>query len=154
MIYDGLHDRNVAAIASFIRRSGFFPVAGAAKGLRQPVHADDVAAACQAAIATEGLRDTYELSGGETLTYREMVERIFVWLDRHPRLVTIPLPLIRAAAPLVSWLRQLEHLPAMAARMNVDLVFDHDAARRDFGFRPRPFALPLRHDPDHAAALA
>lgn len=165
MIYDGLHDRNIAAIASFIRRSGFFPVAGDAKGLRQPVHADDVAAACQAAIATEGLRDTYELSGGETLTYREMVERIFVWLGRHPRLVTIPLPLIRAAAPLVSWLqlvswlpragwlRRLELLPAIAARMNVDLVFDHDAARRDFGFRPRPFALPLGHDPDHAAAL-
>jgi hypothetical protein len=58
LIYDGIHDRNVTAIANFIRRFGFYPVAGAATGLRQPLHADDVAAACQAAIGCDGLRDT------------------------------------------------------------------------------------------------
>ena len=151
MIYDGIHDRNVAAIAGFIRRFGFFPVAGAAEGLRQPVHADDVAAACLAALSCTGLRDAYELSGGETLTYRAMVRRIFSWLDRPLRLPSVPLRLIQAAAPLVGRLPGVASLPAMAARMNEDLVFDHSAAMSDFGFRPRSFALPLRHDPDHAA---
>jgi hypothetical protein len=29
----------------------------------------------------------------------------------------------------------------MAERMNQDLVFDHDEAARDLGYRPRPFRL-------------
>jgi uncharacterized protein YbjT (DUF2867 family) len=151
MIYDGIHDRNVMAIAGFIRRWGFFPVAGAAEGLRQPVHADDVAAAAVASLAHGGLATTYEISGGETLSYGEMVRRIFRWLDHPPRLVTVPLPLIRAAGPLVSLLPGLGRFPAMVARMNEDLVFDHGAATRDFGFHPRSFTLPLRTDSNHAA---
>lgn len=151
MIYDGIHDQNVLAIASVIRRYGFVPVAGAASGLRQPVHADDVAAAAVAALARDSLRDTYELSGGETLPYREMVRQIFVWLGRPPRLVTVPLWLVRAAGPLIGRLPGLGRLPAMAARMNEDLVFDHAAATRDIGFQPRRFTLPLRADSNHAA---
>jgi uncharacterized protein YbjT (DUF2867 family) len=151
MIYDGIHDENVARIARFIRRFGCYPVAGAAAGLRQPVHADDVATACQSALQCDGLRETYEISGGETLTYRDMVGRIFAWLERPPRLVTLPLPLVRAAGPLVRIMPGLESLPTMAARMNEDLVFDHGAATRDFGFHPRAFSLPFRPTSNHAA---
>lgn len=153
LIYDGIHDRNVTAIANFIRRFGFYPVAGAATGLRQPLHADDVAAACQAAIGCDGLRDTYEISGGETLPYHEMVRRIFVWLGRPPRLAGIPLPLVRAALPVANLLPGLASMATMAVRMNEDLVFDHAAAARDFGFEPRPFALPLRSVSNHAASI-
>jgi uncharacterized protein YbjT (DUF2867 family) len=151
MIYDGIHDQNVARIARFIRRFGCYAVAGAAVGLRQPVHADDVATACESALQCDGLRETYEISGGETLTYREMVGRVFTWLERPPRLVTLPLPLVRAAGPLVRILPGLESLPAMAARMNEDLVFGHGAATRDFGFHPRAFSLPFRPASNHAA---
>jgi nucleoside-diphosphate-sugar epimerase len=151
MIYDGIHDQNVARIARFIRRFGCYPVAGAAAGLRQPVHADDVATACQSALQCDGLRETYEISGGETLTYRDMVGRIFAWLERPPRLVTLPLPVVRAAGPLVRIMPGLESLPTMAARMNEDLVFDHGAATRDFGFHPRAFSLPFRPTSNHAA---
>jgi len=151
MIYDGSHDRNVMTIAGFIRRYGFFPVAGAAAGLRQPVHADDVASAAVAALARDGLCSTYELSGGETLPYRDMLRRIFAWLGQPLRLVTVPLPLVQAAVPLVGLLPGLGRLPAMAARMNEDLVFDHEAATRDIGFQPRAFTLPLQGDSNHAA---
>jgi len=152
MIYDGIHDRNVMAIADFIRRYGFFPVAGAAAGLRQPVHADDVAAAAVAALARDGLCDTYTLSGGETLTYRDMVRRIFAWLGQPPRLATVPIWLVRAAGPLVGRLPGLGRLAAMANRMNEDHIFDHGAATRDIGFQPRAFSLPLRGSSNHHAA--
>ena len=159
LIYDGIHDRNITAIADFIRRFGFYPVAGAATGLRQPLHADDVAAACQAAVGCNGLRDTYEISGGETLPYHEMVRRIFAWLGRPPRLAKVPLPLVRAALPVANILPVANLLPGlasmatMAVRMNEDLVFDHGAAARDFGFQPHSFALPLRHVSNHAASI-
>ena len=50
LIYDGSVDRNITTIAGFIRRFGFFPILGEARGLRQPVHVDDVAAACIASL--------------------------------------------------------------------------------------------------------
>jgi len=151
LIYDGIHDGTVARIARFIRRFGFYPVAGAATGLRQPLHADDVASACLAAIAVDGLLASYEISGGETLSYRDMVQRICAWLGRPPRLVPIPPALVRAALPVARLVPGLASLATMATRMNEDLVFDHAAASRDFGFQPRSFALPNGPDSDHAA---
>jgi len=154
LIYDGIHDGTVARIARFIRRFGFYPVAGAATGLRQPLHADDVAAACLAALSCDELHESYEISGGETLPYREMVQRIFAWLGRPPRLAPIPQSLVRAALPVACLLPGLASLATMAARMNEDLVFDHGAASRDFGFQPRSFALPKDTDSNHAAFVA
>jgi nucleoside-diphosphate-sugar epimerase len=156
MTYDGVHDHNVAAIARFIRRAGFFAVAGPAAGLRMPVHADDVASACRRAVDTDGLRPSYELSGGETLTYREMVRRIFAWLGRPPRILTVPEAVIRATAPLAARVPRAGPLVAMACRMNDDLVFDHGPAAADLAFAPRPFVLsagvlPSRPAVDHAA---
>ncbi|MEQ1530588.1 MAG: NAD-dependent epimerase/dehydratase family protein, partial [Methylococcales bacterium] len=46
LIYGYGRDKNITEIARFIKRFGFFPVFGKAQGLRQPVHAEDVAQAC------------------------------------------------------------------------------------------------------------
>jgi nucleoside-diphosphate-sugar epimerase len=151
-----VHDRNVTAIARFIRRAGFFPLAGRAAGLRMPVHADDVATACSRAVDADGLRPAYALSGGETLSYREMVRRIFDWLGLTARIVTVPEAVVRAAAPLAARLPGAGAIVGMAARMNEDLVFDHGPATADLGFTPRPFilsagVLPSRPAVDHAA---
>jgi nucleoside-diphosphate-sugar epimerase len=45
LIYGAGLDRNVMVIATAIRRFGLFPLVGGGAGLRQPVHADDLAAA-------------------------------------------------------------------------------------------------------------
>jgi len=136
-------DGNVAFIARFIRRFGFFPLVGAGPGLRQPVHAEDLAQACLLALANSATYSkSYDLSGGSTLAYREMVAEVFRALGRKARMPEIPLSLYRAA---LNWLRLLPGLrnlsPEMADRMNLDLCFDHAGATRDFGYRPRPFTL-------------
>ena len=136
-------DRNVSVIARFIRRLIFFPLLGEARGLRQPVHAQDVAVVCRAALNAETVFNrTYNISGGETLTYRKMIERIFLALGRKPRFVTLPLWIFRGTVFLLRVLPPFRRWsPAMAERMNSDLVFDHKDARRDLGFTPRPFLL-------------
>ena len=145
MIYDGVHDGNVAAIASFLARPplglrGFFPVCGPARGLRQPVHADDVAAACLAALDHPAPAAMYAISGGEILGYREMVERIGQARGRPVRIVEIPPAIWRIAECIARRLGRGHGLPAgAAARMNDDLSCDHVAASRDLGFRPRSF---------------
>lgn len=141
LIYGGGRDKNVAAMAAVIRRIGIFPLLGAARGLRQPIHADDVAAACVAALScTAALDRAYNLSGGEILAYREMAVRVFDAVGRLPRFLPVPLWLFRVAVGLARWLPRFHHLsPAMAERMNLDLVFDNTDARHDLDWEPRPF---------------
>ena len=71
LVYGCGRDRGIASIAGFVRRFGFFPVAGAASGLRQPVHADDLAHACVRVLDDHNSwAKAYTLSGGEVLTCR------------------------------------------------------------------------------------
>lgn len=143
LIYGYGHDKNVAEIARFIRRFGFFPLLGSAKGLRQPVHVEDVASACYAALDTLNLSNrSYNLTGAETLPYREMIKRVFEALNHPPRMLTIPLWLFQIAAWGLSWLpRYRNWTSAMAERMNQDLTFDCSDAKRDLNFSPRSFKL-------------
>lgn len=145
MIYDGITDGNVASIAAFIRRRGWFPVAGPARGLRQPVHAADVAAACLAALERSPVPQTvYTLSGREPLPFCDLVAEVFAACGRRARIVHVPRWLVSVAAPLVDRTGR-GTLAGMAARMNEDLSFDHDDAARDLGFDPRPFAAAAAH---------
>jgi len=129
LIYGLGLDRNVTAAAGFIRRWHCFPLGGPGKGLRQPVHADDLAAAALAALdlpAAEG--GSFNLGGGETLSYRQMIQRIFETLGQHPRFLRLPF---------------LARLPgsigAVAARMEQDLAFDGGEFWRLAGIAPRRF---------------
>lgn len=139
MIYGYGRDRNVMAIVRFVRRLGFFPVAGEASGRRQPLHVDDAVEAVVSVLknaATYG--KTYDLAGGETLSYRSMVTRIFEALSRRPRILRIPVGLygrLLGAAGVLG-----AHVTAdIARRMNQDMVFDPGEARKDFSFVSQGF---------------
>lgn len=141
LVYDCIRDKNITLIAHFIQRFGFFPLVGEAAGLRQPVYADDLAMACLMALNKRAtFYKAYNMSGGETLSYREMVERIFGSLDKRARFFIIPGWLFRWAIRVIMLFPGTRHMnPEMAIRMNIDLCFDHADAMRDFGFSPRLF---------------
>jgi nucleoside-diphosphate-sugar epimerase len=141
LIYGTGRDRNVADIARFAKRFGVFPILGKGIGLRQPVHVADLAQACMSAAGNSAsFNRTYNLSGGETLTYRQMVERVFDAMGKRARIVSAPDQLFRLTIALARLLPRYRHLkPEMATRMDRDLFFDHLAAEQDFGFSPRPF---------------
>jgi GT2 family glycosyltransferase/nucleoside-diphosphate-sugar epimerase len=142
MIYDGIHDANVAAIAGFVRRFGWYPVLAPASGLRQPIHARDVASACLSALALNLPSADYNISGGEVLTYRRMVERVFEFHGIPPRFIDLAPSLLRIGVPFLKLLPRFRHLSfSMFQRMNEDLAFDHSGASRDMDFRPGLFHL-------------
>ncbi len=143
LIYGRGRDKNIVEIANFIRRFGFFPLLGKAMGLRQPIHVEDVAATCIAALNSPmAANRAYNISGAERLPYREMVSRVFTSLQHRPRMVTIPLIIFKMAVTCLRLLpRYRQWSAAMAERMNRDLVFDHSEATRDLGFKPRSFVL-------------
>lgn len=141
LVYGCEMDQNVNAIEQFISRFGFFPIIGSGTGLRQPVHAHDLALSCLNVLHNEkSYGKIYSLSGGETLTYREMVERIFQKLNKPPRIYRIPLSLFQLLLGIASFIPKLNHLtPEMANRMNSDLCYDHEEATLDFGYTPAFF---------------
>jgi nucleoside-diphosphate-sugar epimerase len=145
MIYAEGRDGNVSRLAQMAQRYKVLPLAGRARGLRQPVHAEDAAWAATAAAASPVAPGrVYDLPGGETLSYRQMVERIFLGLDRTPRIVCAPEALWRLAFGVARG-RLPGATAAMGERMNQDLVFDGAPAARDFGWAPRPFKPVFPH---------
>lgn len=139
LIYAEGQDQNVSRLASVIRKLGMLPLAGRGEGLRQPVHADDLAwAAIAAAGAAATYEKTYDLPGGETLTYHEMVRRVFEGMGRAPRVLTVPPALWSVGLKLVSPVMP-GATAAMGARMSEDLAFDARSAQTDFGWAPRTF---------------
>lgn len=143
LIYGLGRDTSICEITRFIRRFGFFPLFSGGRGLRQPIHANDVAKVCVAAIgnASAGNR-AYDISGAETLSYRDMVVGVFKAIGRRPRFVSVPLWGARAVLSLVRFHPGCRHWStAMLERMGQDLVFDHGDASRDFAFKPRAFSI-------------
>jgi nucleoside-diphosphate-sugar epimerase len=143
LIYGGAKDKNITEIARFIQRFGFFPLFGKGEGYRQPIHVEDVAMACYQALNQPSVANkAYNISGGEKLTYRDMVNRIFIALGKKPRVVTLPLPVLKFGLAIMKLIPRYRRLTsAMVTRMNQDMVFEHDTATRDFGFSPRSFEL-------------
>ena len=140
LVYAPWRDHNVSAIARFIRRFGFFPVASPGRGLRQPVHADDVARAAVAAIGNPKAENhAFVLAGGETLAYREMVARVFEALGRRPLIVALPGPLLRLAMGTAGRLFRYNYSSDLFDRMNRDAAFDIAEAREALAFAPRDF---------------
>jgi nucleoside-diphosphate-sugar epimerase len=141
LIYGRGRDRNVSSIARFVKRARFFPLVGGGHGRRQPVHAEDLAHACvQAMDNARTYGRAYDLAGGTTFTYREMVEAVFRGLGRKPRFVPIPKTALAWALAAASLVPGFGHLtPEMAGRMEEDLVFDFTPATTDFGYAPRSF---------------
>ena len=146
LIYGAGQDQNISAIARIIESWGIFVMPGKGNGLRQPVHADDIAAACVAALQG-GDNRAFSLSGGSTLPYVAMVEQIFQALDKPARIWHLPVWLVKGLLPAIRLLPRFRHLTlGMLQRIETDLCFDHEPAARTLGYAPRAFLHNGRED--------
>jgi nucleoside-diphosphate-sugar epimerase len=141
LIYGHGRDSALSRIVAIARRWRLFALPRSADGLRQPVHADDLASAALACARSDQTAGRiYALPGGETLSYRDMIARTLAMLQPRPRLLRLPDPLFRIA---VATARQFDLIggigDGMLDRLDADLVFDAGEARRDFGYSPRRF---------------
>jgi nucleoside-diphosphate-sugar epimerase len=139
LIYTEGRDTNITPLSRLIRRFGFMPLVGGAPGLRQPVHAEDLAIGAIAAAASPAAANKfYSLPGAETLSYREMIGRVFDGLRLPRRTISVPVFLWRAGFALAKPLFPGSNV-AMGLRMTKDMTFDSTPAIRDFGWNPRAF---------------
>ncbi len=147
LIYGHGRDRNLSTLLRFARRTHLVLLPLGAGGRRQPIHADDVALACLAALDADLQgQQAFDLPGGETLSYSAMVERLLSLLDTPVWRLHLPVACLRLGIRLLAHLPRYRHLTtAMAERMVEDLVFSAAPAEAAFGYRARPFA-PRQQD--------
>lgn len=139
VIYAEGRDGNVSRLARLIERFGFLPLMGDGAGLRQPVHAQDLASGAIAAAASNAaINKTYAVPGGETLSYREMSGRIFDALGKPRRILSTPPALWKIAFACAKPFFPNVNV-AMGSRMAKDMMFDAGPATADFGWAPRVF---------------
>jgi nucleoside-diphosphate-sugar epimerase len=114
-------------------RQRVFPLL-AGRGLRQPVHADDIAQAVMAALdQPEAAGRVLPLGGGERLPASEMFAR-----------VRNSLPVATLPVPLPAWLLRLSRhavprLRGPLTRLEANLIADNSEVQRLLGVSPRPF---------------
>jgi len=141
LIYGCGRDENISRIAQFIDRFGFVPLAGEARGLRQPIHVADLAELMvKISLSEISGQNSFEVAGGSTLTYRDMAARIFSALGKPERLFSVPPAILASGAALASKLPGMGGLNAqMVLRQNQDLVFSNHAVQQLYDLQPRGF---------------
>ncbi|WP_153023052.1 NAD-dependent epimerase/dehydratase family protein, partial [Rhodanobacter sp. FW104-R8] len=133
LVYGAGLDKSLTPIARRAMRLRLFPLPSG-HGLRQPVHADDIAQAVLAALECPAAAGRIlPIGGGERLRSAEMFARVRRSLPR----ATVPLP-------LPAWLlrlsqRALPPLRGPLSRLDSDLVADNGELQRVLGVHPRPF---------------
>ena len=141
LVYGCGLDANLSRIAALARRWRVVPVPADATGLRQPVHAQDLATCAWSAANTPvSLGKRYELCGGTSLSYLEMVRRTVTCLTPPGHVLRLPSWLFRSLAGLMQRFDLIPGLTsAMLARMRTDLVFSAAEAKHDLGWVGREF---------------
>ena len=141
LIYGCGLDHNISTLARFGQRFGFIPLAGAAKGLRQPVHADDLAAVAVHALSIDQATGLESVAcGGSTLSYRQMTEKIATACGEGVRTLVLPPWMLATAVRAASLLPAFNAINTeMVRRQSQDMVFDDAALREALDYNPRPF---------------
>jgi nucleoside-diphosphate-sugar epimerase len=133
LIYGDGSDRSLTPIARKAMRWRVFPIPSG-RGLRQPVHAQDLASAVFAALESAAAGGcVLQIGGGERLTSREMFARVRRQLPRW----TLPLPVPRPVLELAARLRP--QLRGMIERLDRDLVADNRELEQRLDVHPGPF---------------
>jgi nucleoside-diphosphate-sugar epimerase len=133
LIYGAGLDDSLTPIAQRAMRRRVFPLP-AGRGMRQPVHAQDLAQAALAALDTPAAAmKILSIGGGERLPVSDMFARV----RRSLPIDTLPLPLPAWSLRLVR--HSVAGLRGPLSRLEVDLVADNAEMTQLLGIQPRPF---------------
>ena len=141
MIYGSELDKNVHRLLRFLDRSPVFPIFGSGENLWQPVYHEDCARGVyEALVRLSAVGRSYDLPGGESLTYLDLVKTAAGALGKKPRIVRLPLEPVRLLLGAAEKLRlPLPVGSEQVLRLREDKAYPYEEARRELGYAPRPF---------------
>ncbi len=126
-------------LAALLRRLPVVPLPRGGAALVQPIHQDDVTRCLMAALARDWAGpQAMVIAGPEPVSYAGFVGAVARAAGlAPPRIVPLPLPLLRVGAALARALPGLPRVqPAELRRLLEDKAFDIGAMRRELGVAP------------------
>jgi nucleoside-diphosphate-sugar epimerase len=158
MIYGAAGDRNLSRLLALLARLSrgpvplVAPVPGGGRQWQQPVHVKDLAGAVLTAVERpEAAHRRYDVAGPEPLTFAEVLRASAAAVGGRVHFMPVPLAAVIA---LTRGYEKVSRRPSIRVeqwqRLAEDKAFPIDAAARDLGYSPRPFANGIREE---AAAL-
>ena len=134
LIYGVGLDKSLTPIARRAAKTRVF-VLPPGRGLRQPVHAQDVAAAVLAALQTSAAKGrVIPIGGGERLTAQEMFARVRTSLPVRALALRLPRFAVQMA------MRTLPFARGPLSRLDADLIADNTELEALLNIHPRGFA--------------
>jgi nucleoside-diphosphate-sugar epimerase len=140
MIYGAQGEDNVQRLAALLKKLPLVPLPERGRARVQPIHQDDVTACIVAALAGEWQRaEALVIAGPEPVAYADLVRVVARAAGlRAPRIVNLPVGLLRAAAPMTRFLPLLPRIGQdEIRRLTEDKAFAIDAMRARLGVAPR-----------------
>ncbi|HYP61161.1 MAG TPA: complex I NDUFA9 subunit family protein [Thermomicrobiales bacterium] len=136
----GPRDGFVNVLAGLIRRAPIIPVVGSGESKFQPVAVGEVAAVYRAVLDDPtAIGQTYELGGGETYSYEEMLDVIAAQLGKRKPKLHLPVGLMRTVVALSSPLPKSLRPPVTKEQLNMlalDNCTDQSATAALIGRQP------------------
>src|SRR3954451_24577957 len=140
----GPGDRFLARFAALARSSPVVPVIGGGHTLFQPMHVADAAQTLRIVLersATACL--TLALVGPETLTFRELLERMLETLGLRRAMVPVPFPVAGMLAAATGWLPMAPLTPEEVRLLRTDKVAGELPTPAALGIAARPLSEGL-----------
>jgi uncharacterized protein YbjT (DUF2867 family) len=134
----GPHDAFINMLAAQLRLAPVMPVIGSGSYRLQPIHADDVARCFALALELpESIRQTYELCGGDRVSYEELLNVIATALGRsRPFKPHLPLGLMKLVIPFAQVIPQFP-ITMDQLQMLLEESICGGEWQQTFGFEPR-----------------
>lgn len=141
LLYGRGRDLTLSPLVERARRWRVLPLPANARGLRQPVHVDDVAAAILGCLdhPAETTGRAFDLPGGETLAFDAMLRRTLDAQAPGTRVLRLPTLLFSLGALAARAFGRAAPSPGTLARLARDQVADPSPAYRAFGYSPGRF---------------
>lgn len=143
MIYGNVYDNNVVKFIKMVDHFPIMPVVSGARFRLQPVHYEDLAKAYYDILINEHktANKNYNLSGGDPIFLRDMLEVIGACLGKKVKFLSCPFWIAYSGAWLIYLLTfTKKDYREKVQRLCEERIFSHEDAKTDFGYSPRLFS--------------
>jgi len=149
MIYGDLNDKNISVFIKMVDKLLIFPVINGANYDMQPVYAKDLGEAYyRVLMAPEATKNkSYNLSGKKPIFLKDIFKTIADQLGKKITMISFPFwfAYTGACCLYILSLRKMDYREKVQ-RMIEPRVFDHEDAKRDFGYCPVDFGEGVREE--------
>ena len=138
LVYERGGGQEIMMFLDYLKRFPVVPFIGSGAALKRPVWSEDVVDGLERlAGATIARGKTYNLSGGEAISMRELAELLLKYHDRPRPILPVPVWACRAvAAALAVFMKKPPLTSSAIAGIVNDANLDPSEAMRDLGYAP------------------